>query len=222
MRSRHLFVLVVPVLWAQSDSQKAIEVLRANCASCHGTAMQMSSLRVDSREALIKGGAKGPAITAGNSAQSRLLQLVTHAAQPSMPPGRKLSDADINVLRTWIDAGAPWPKEGGALEIKAAAWWSFKPPVRSEPPNRAGSAPIDRFLHAKIAQNDIKTAQKASKSALVRRAFYDLHGLPPTFEQSQKFINDTSPDAWEKLIDELLASPRYGEKWGRHWLDLVR
>ena len=222
MRPRHLVVLFAPVLWAQSDSQKATEVLRANCASCHGAAMQMSSLRVDSREAVVKGGAKGAAVIPGNSAQSRLIQLVTHAAQPSMPPGRKLSDADINALRTWVDAGAPWPKDGGALEIKAPAWWSFKPPVRPDPPDAVGSAPIDRFLHAKIAQNGIQTAQKASKSALVRRAFYDLHGLPPTYEQSQKFINDSSPDAWEKLIDELLASPRYGEKWGRHWLDLVR
>lgn len=222
MRAAHVLVFLAPVLWAQSDSQKAVEVLRVNCAACHGSAMQASSLRVDSREAILKGGAKGPAIVAGNSSASRLIQLVTHAAQPSMPPGRKLSDADIAKLRTWIDAGADWPKQGDALKASAPSWWSFRTPVRSEPPTAAGPTPIDRFLNAKLAEKGIKAATPASKLALVRRAYYDLHGLPPSFEQAQKFINNESPDAWEKLIDELLASPRYGEKWGRHWLDLVR
>ena len=184
MRPWCLVAFVVPVLLAQSDSHKAIEVLRANCTSCHGAAMQMSSLRLDSREGLLKGGAKGPVL-------NKLIPMVTHTAQPSMPPGRKLSDADINVLRTWIEAGAAWPKDSGALDIKAAAWWSFRPPARAEAPNGAGSTPIDRFLHAKMMQNGIKTASKASKNALVRRAYYDLHGFTPTFEQSQKFANDT-------------------------------
>ncbi|HEX6435997.1 MAG TPA: DUF1549 domain-containing protein, partial [Candidatus Binatia bacterium] len=178
----------------------------------------MSSLRLDSRDGLIKGGAKGPAIVSGNSAQSRLIQMVAHAAQPSMPPGKKLPDDDIAALRAWIDAGAPWPKEGGALEVKAPTWWSFKPPVRPDVP--ASAKPIDHFVTANL--NGLTPSGRASKATLVKRAYYDLHGLPPTFEQSQKFINDTSPDAWDKLIDKLLASPRYGEKWGRHWLDLVR
>src|SRR5262245_57993177 len=124
-----LLVIAAPTLLAQSDSQRGIEVLRANCTSCHGPAMQMSSLRLDSRDGLIKGGVKGPAIVSGNSVQSRLIQMVTHAAQPSMPPGRKLPDADITALRAWIDAGAPWPKEGGALEVNAPTWWSFKAPA---------------------------------------------------------------------------------------------
>src|SRR5688572_20641231 len=143
-----LLVLGAPVLFAQSDSQRGIEVLRANCVSCHGQAMQMSSLRLDSRDGLVKGGAKGPAIVSGNSAQSRLIQMVTHAAQPSMPPGRKLPDAEIAALRAWIDAGAPWPKEGGALEVKAPAWWSFKPPVRPQVP--ASAKAIDHFINAKL------------------------------------------------------------------------
>jgi mono/diheme cytochrome c family protein len=222
MDLRWLLPLAAPVLFAQADSQRGIEVLRANCTSCHGALMQMSGLRLDTRDGLVKGGAKGPAIVSGNAAQSRIIQMVTHAVQPSMPPGKKLNNADIDSLRAWIAAGAPWPKEGGALEVKAPAWWSFKAPVRPDVSAAPGTPAIDRLLNAKMAANGIESALKASRSTLVRRAYYDLHGLPPTFEQSQKFIGDSSPDAWEKLIDELLASPRYGEKWGRHWLDLVR
>ena len=220
MSLRWILVFAAP-LFAQSDSQRGIAVLRTNCVSCHGPSVQMSGLRLDSREGLLKGGVKGPAIAAGNAAQSRLIQLVTHAVQPAMPPGGRLKESDIDALRTWIDAGASWPKEGGALEIQAQAWWSFKPPVRVEPPSGNGT-PIDRFLYARMTASGVEPVSKASKEVLVRRAYFNLHGLPPTFEQSQKFIKDSSPDAWEKLIDELLASPRYGEKWGRHWLDLVR
>jgi mono/diheme cytochrome c family protein len=223
MLSRWLTLSAVSVVaaFAQADSQQAIAVLRTNCVSCHGQAMQMSDLRLDSRDGLLKGGAKGPAILSGDSAKSRLMQLVTHAAQPSMPPGRKLSDADLNTLKSWIDAGAPWPKEGGALEVKAPTWWSFKAPVRPSAPDGKASA-IDAFIDAEIAKRGLQPTSKASKAALIKRAYYDLHGLPPTYEQVQKFVNDSSPEAWKKLIDELLASPRYGEKWGRHWLDLVR
>jgi hypothetical protein len=187
---------------AQADSQQAISVLRANCVSCHGPTVQMSGLRLDNREGLNK------AIVSGSADKSPLVQMVVKSA---MPPGKKLSAADIGILRTWVNAGAPWPKESGATEVKS--WWSFKAPVR-----QTGS--IDSFINAKL--NGLRAAARAEKSVLVRRAYYDLHGLPPTFEQSQRFINDSSPTAWEKLIDELLASPRYGEKWGRHWLDLVR
>jgi cytochrome c553 len=212
MRLNWLFVCLAPVLWAQPDSQRGIEILRANCTSCHGAAMQMSGLRLDTREGLIRGGEK----------QRKLLDLVTHTAQPSMPPGRKLSDSDIRDLRAWMEAGAPWPKEGGASEIKAAAWWSFRPPVQLPAPDTAGATEIDRFLSVKLEEKGLKATARASRHTLVRRAYYDLHGLPPTYEQAQRFINDTSPQAWWELIDELLASPRYGEKWGRHWLDLVR
>jgi hypothetical protein len=222
MSWRWLCVFPGLALFGQADAGRGLDVLRANCVSCHGAAMQMSGLRLDSRDGLLKGGAKGPAIMSGNAAQSRLMQMVTHSVQPSMPPGRKLPETDITALRAWIDAGAPWPGSGGAGEVKAATWWSFKPPVRPEAPDVPGGTAIDRFLNAKMAQNGVKMTQKAAKNALVRRAYFTLHGLPPTFEQARKFIDDTSPDAWEKLIDELLASPRYGEKWGRHWLDLVR
>ncbi len=186
--------------------------------------MQMSSLRLDTRDGLLKGGAKGAAITPGNAAASRLIQFVTHAAQPAMPPGRKLADADIAELRAWIEAGAPWGSAQGAITVKAPTWWSFRPVIRPAVPSgvRPALHAIDAFVDAQLAAKQLPAAAKASRHELVRRAYFDLHGLPPTYEQARRFVEDDSPDSWPRLIDELLASPRYGEKWGRHWLDLVR
>ncbi len=214
--------IVLPAMaFAQADASRAVSILASNCAQCHGPQLQMSAFRLDTRDGLIKGGAKGPAINPGNAANSRLISMVTHAVEPAMPPGKPLPEADIAALRSWIDAGAPWPKDGGAQTVQASSWWSFQPvkrPMASAP----GQHPVDTFIAAKLAEKNLSPIEPASKAALVRRAYFDLHGLPPTYEQSQKFIHDSSPGAWEKLIDELLESPRYGEKWGRHWLDLVR
>ncbi len=222
MKLRFLLILYGPLLFAQADARRGIEVLRANCVSCHSAALKMSNLQLDSRDGLMKGGSKGPSIVSGDAAKSRLMQMVTHAAQPAMPPGKKLSDADIEALRTWIDAGAPWPKESESVPaLEVPSWWSFKPVTHHQAPSGSGTE-IDRFVQNRIKKAGLAVSPKASKEALIRRAYYDLHGLPPAYEQIRKFVEDTSPDAWEKLIDELLASPRYGEKWGRHWLDLVR
>ncbi len=221
--ARFLAVFAAPaaLALAQAEAQRAIEVLATNCSQCHGAQVQMSSLRLDTRDGLIQGGAKGPVLVTGDSSKSRLMAVVTHTAEPAMPPGKKLSDGDLDTLRKWIDAGAPWPKDGGALTVKAPSWWSFQPVKRSDAPSGTGSA-IDGFVAAKLKEKGLEAEPAADKFTLVRRAYFDLHGLPPTYEQAQKFLNDSSPDAWAKLIDELLASPRYGEKWGRHWLDLVR
>ena len=210
-------VCFVTVSLAQTDPARAVEVLRNNCLACHGAGMQMSGLRLDTREGLLKGGDKGPALVVGASAQSRLIKFVSHTAQPAMPPGKKLAESDVAVLRAWIDGGAAWPSGEAKPEVKAPTWWSFRPVAPA-----AKAAAIDQFIATKLAEQKLTPAPQADRMALVRRAYLDLHGLPPTFEQAQQFINDKSPDAWSKLIDQLLASPRYGEKWGRHWLDLVR
>jgi hypothetical protein len=126
-----------------------------------------------------------------------------------------LSAAEVTAIRDWISAGAKWGASGSA-----ASWWSFKRPVRPASP-RAGN-PIDAFVLTKLEQQGLRPAQAADRHTLVRRAYFDLHGLPPTPEQVDQFVNDTSPDAWRKLIGRLLESPRYGERWGRYWLDLVR
>lgn len=218
-----LFVILfcATALFADETAERAAKILQANCSGCHGAALQMSGLRLDSRDAALKGGSKGAALVAGNADASRLIGMVSGRVAPAMPPGKKLSDEDVKTLREWIAAGAMWPKEGAPGGQMAPSWWSFKAPVKSTIPAGA-SHPVDAFLNARLAEKNLKPSPRASRFALVRRAYYDLHGLPPTYEQAKRFVDDQSPDAWAKLIDELLASPRYGEKWGRHWLDLAR
>jgi cytochrome c553 len=216
-----LFSMTLGALRADELAERATRILQANCSGCHGAAVQMSGLRLDSRDAALKGGTKGPALLAGNAAGSRLMGMVSGSIAPSMPPGRKLSADEIRTLSAWISAGAMWPKEGAPGGQMAPSWWSFQPPLKRVTP--AGPPhPIDAFLQEKLRAKGLAAAGEASRFALVRRAYFDLHGLPPTYEQAKRFVDDTSPDAWAKLIDELLASPRYGEKWGRHWLDLAR
>ncbi len=198
---------------------RAVAVLQANCSGCHGESAAMSGLRLSSRDQALKGGTRGPAITPGDAKQSRLYLAVTHAAEPSMPPGKSLETGDIETIRQWIDSGARWPA------AKLSSWWSFQKPKRVAVPalNVAWvRTPIDAFILAKLNEKNLNAAPEADRFTLIRRATFDLHGLPPTAEEARSFIGDSSPNAYEKLIDRLLASPRYGEKWGRHWLDLVR
>jgi hypothetical protein len=142
-----------------------------------------------------------------------------------MPPGKgALTAAEVTAIRDWINGGAKW--SGGATKTAAPSWWSFQKPVRPPVPKVADAArvrnPIDAFILAKLDEKKLKLAPEADRRTLARRAYFDLHGLPPTPEQVEEFVNDKSPDAYEKLVDRLLASPRYGERWGRYWLDLVR
>lgn len=181
----------------------------------------MAGLRVNTRESLLKGGTRGAAIKPGQSSESLLIQAVSHAGKLTMPPGPKLPDAEIQTLKSWIDAGAEWPAE--TVAVKRTEWWAFRKPVRPVVPNVKGAtSPIDAFIAEKLRGANVEASPEASKLTLLRRAYFDLHGLPPTPEQTKAFLEDQSPNAWEKLIDTLLASPRYGEKWGRQWLDLVR
>jgi hypothetical protein len=199
-------------LWAQTDAARA--VLEKRCLSCHGQA-QTSGLDLRSAESAKKGGKRGPALVPGRAAESLLMRAVLREGDLKMPPGGPLPADEIALLRAWIDAGASWPKTG----VGEPEWWSFRKVVR--PPAPAGN-PIDGFILRALAEKKLKPLPAADKRTLIRRAYLDLHGLPPEPAEVDAFVKNEAPDAYEKLIDRLLASPRYGERWGRHWLDVVR
>jgi hypothetical protein len=215
---------------AEFFERKVRPVLLANCTNCHGAEKQKGGLRLDSREALLKGGDTGPAVVEKDAAKSALVQAVKYDGDTKMPPKGKLADADIDTLAAWVNGGAPWPADvakaaGGKNEAfdvaaRAKAHWSFQPVKQVAPPGKGN--PIDAFLLVKLSDNGLSFAPPAEKRVLVRRLYFDLVGLPPTPEEVAAFVNDASPDAYEKLVEKLLASPHYGERWGRHWLDLVR
>src|SRR5579872_6064673 len=206
------------------DFRKDIEpIFRASCIGCHGPAMQQSGLRVDDRTALIKGGYSGkPAIVAGNSAASPLIQRVSGVAGLiAMPPGgARLSAEQIGVLRAWIDQGARMDEDQAAGTARSTHW-AFQPIRRPLAP--AGDAnPIDGFVHERLRKEGIAPSPEAPRSVLLRRLSLDLIGLPPTPQELAEFLADARPGAYERQVDRLLASPHYGEKWARHWLDQAR
>ncbi|NOT58954.1 MAG: DUF1553 domain-containing protein [Acidobacteria bacterium] len=222
-----------------SLSQQAYAVLRQNCFGCHGAA-KTSELDLRTAEGVSAGGENGKVLVPGDAQASRLFIFVTHQEKPTMPPGKKLSDADIETLRKWITAGASLesfapavaeaPKAENLPEYKFSAaergFWAFQAPKRTAPPRAALASwnhnPIDAFLFAAMRAKGVKPSPKADRRTLIRRAYLDVTGLPPAPEEVTAFVNDKAPDAYEKLIDRLLASPHYGERWARHWLDLVR
>ena len=203
-----------------------------HCFQCHGGESTKGGLRVDSRAALIEGGARGPAIRPGKPGESLLVHAVRHADGLKMPLGAdRLGDREIEALETWIAAGAAWPDEAaGSWEVpserRSENHWSFRPIADPTPPDVAQTArvstPIDRFILAKLESEGLTPLRRADKRTLIRRATFDLTGLPPTPAQIERFLRDDSPDAMAKLVDRLLNSPAYGERWGRHWLDLAR
>jgi mono/diheme cytochrome c family protein len=219
---------------------KVRPVLAEQCAKCHGPDKQKSGLRVDSRAALLEGGDSGPAVVPGKPAESRLIAAVRHDDDaPKMPPSRTLPSEQVADLARWVEMGAPWPKgdahgalgpapRRGELRVtdKDRAHWAFQPvrrPRTAAVRDRGWAAnPIDAFLLASLEAKGLRPNPDAAKHELIRRATYDLTGLPPTPEEVAAFLADGRPDAYERLVDRLLASPHYGEKWGRHWLDLVR
>ncbi len=214
-------------------------VLVESCFMCH-TKAEAGGLRVDSREALLKGGHSGPAVVPGNPDESYLLQAVRHAPNaPRMPKnGARLSDAQIAALTEWVRQGAPWPATAAmpagpplatsrerTITAEQRAFWSFQPlkPVEAPPATREGwDSPIDRFILARLDRDGLTPVRPADKRTLLRRATFDLTGLPPTAEEIEAFEQDASPDAFAKVVDRLLDSPRYGETWGRQWLDVAR
>ncbi|MEZ5361778.1 MAG: PSD1 and planctomycete cytochrome C domain-containing protein [Bryobacterales bacterium] len=212
-----LACLGLAVASAATDPSAAIGILERRCAACHGEG-GMSGLDVSTRQALLAGGKRGAAIEPGKPDASLLIQAVDGKHELKMPMGRDaLSPEEVETLRTWVQQGASWPEPGAGN----AQWWSFQPPVKATLPD-ATKNPVDAFVDQTLSDKGLKPLPRADKRTLIRRAYFDLHGLPPSPEAVEAFVHDDSPDAWPKLIDELLASPRYGERWGRHWLDVVR
>lgn len=195
-----------------------------HCLSCHGSDKQKGGLRLDRKADALKGGDSGPAIVPGKLAESSLLRLVSGEDKDTvMPPkGERLSDKQVAVLRAWIEQGAKWPDDG-SVAVNPADWWSFKPITRPKVPGTAASArnAIDHFVRARLTEKGLAPSPEADKRTLLRRVYFDLIGLPPTPEEIDRFLKDASPDAYEKVVDRLLASPQYGERWARHWLDVV-
>ncbi len=211
-------------------------LLVEKCFVCH-TQSRLGGLQLDSRANLLKGGNSGPAIVPGDSARSLLIQAVSHTHERlKMPPQEKLKEAEIVALTTWIQAGAPWPERKSndlseahhkeSIASQQRALWSLQPvrkPALPHVRNRSWpKVPIDYFVLSRLEEKGLTPVKAAEKRTWIRRLTYDLTGLPPTPEEVDAFSKDGSPNAQARVVERLLASPRYGERWGRHWLDVAR
>ncbi|HEY2839788.1 MAG TPA: DUF1553 domain-containing protein [Pirellulales bacterium] len=214
-------------------------LLATHCFKCHSESKQQGSLRLDSREAILTGGDLGPAAEPGDPAASRLMEVIGYAADLRMPPTGKLNEREIAVLARWVKEGMAWPTadaNSAASPADAGAKaadkgprptpWSFlliaDPPPPQAPDDNWSRGPLDRFVFAKLAAADLRPAPAAEKRVLLRRAKFDLLGIPPTPAEIDAFLIDESPDAFARAIDRFLAMPEYGQRWGRHWLDVAR
>ena len=213
---------------ADVDYTRDVKPLLAHhCVACHGEARPRGGLRLDTGAMALKGGKTGVSIVPGNPDESPLLDAVSaEAGTERMPLKRKpLSDAEIGVLREWIAQGAKSPANEVPTRLNETHW-AFLPPKRPEVPKVADAAwaahPIDAFIRAQLEKEGLKPSPEADRATLLRRVTLDLTGLPPTPAEVESFVHDTRPDAYERLVDRLLASPAYGERWARPWLDLAR
>jgi mono/diheme cytochrome c family protein len=237
-------LLLATIGLAQPDRPKVDEaffatkiapILKKNCLTCHNPAKARGGLDLSTQASTLAGGEKGPAITPGDSAQSLLAKMI-RGPMPKMPRmADPLADADVELIRRWIDDGAAWPKDLALSEKtdknKSGPWWSLQPIVKPAVPVVKDTAwaktVIDRFILATLEANGLTPSAEAEAVTLIRRVTYDLHGLPPTPGEVDEFVaawdapNAKREDVWAQLIDRLLASPRYGERWARLWLDLV-
>jgi hypothetical protein len=233
----------------QFFEQNVRPLLAENCYSCHGDKKQKGGLRLDSLDAILKGGDTGPAVVPGKPDESLLVDAINFLG-PEMPPTGRLAPEKVAVLTRWVSLGAPWPSRDRAaphaittaaarinplrskLNATDRAFWSFQPVRRPAVPEVSSSGlttwsdwsqnPIDRFILKALRDHGLTPAPGADRSTLIRRVTFDLTGLPPTPEEVDVFLADGRPDAYEHVVDRLLASPRYGQRWARHWLDLVR
>ncbi len=210
---------------------KVRPVLVRSCQGCHGPKVEQAGLRLDSRAALLKGGARGPAVTSGDPNASLLVKAIRHDGL-KMPLGGKLKPEEIAAIELWIRNGSAWPNDAMAapttksIPERAKEYWAFRPVVKPEPPAvsrpKWGRTPVDAFILAALERAKLAPEPPADSATLIRRISFDLTGLPPRPEEVVAFINDASPDAYAKVVDRLLKSARFGEHWARHWMDLVR
>jgi hypothetical protein len=213
-------------------------LLIERCFKCHGEIDEPEGgLKMTSRAAILQGGDTGPAAVPGNTKQSLIVEAIDYRDSLQMPPDGKLSDHEIELLSKWVNLGLPWPASAeGNTEVERPTpyeiteeqrkFWSFQPLQQTAPPavNRTAwpKTEIDHFILAKLEERNLTVAEQADKRTLIRRATFDLTGLPPTPEEIEAFLADESQQAYANLIERLLASPAYGEHWGRHWLDVAR
>ncbi|MBI1346636.1 DUF1553 domain-containing protein [bacterium] len=204
-------------------------ILVEHCQKCHGAAKQWAGLRLDSREAILQGGESGPAAVVGQPQESRLILAIQHDPNASpMPPDAKLSDREIAVLTQWVEQGLAFPASAAVNDARKRDpnHWSFQPivdpPVPPVQNADAAQSPLDRFILSKLEASHLQPTAPTDKRTLIRRVTFDLTGLPPTREAVTTFLADDHPDAYARLVEELLSSPAYGERWGRHWLDVAR
>src|SRR5262245_31454231 len=228
---------------AQPSDKEAFFILKQKCLQCHGEAVRMSGLDLRTLETILKGGEKGPAVVPGNAEASMLYRRVTGLDKPIMPmaPLPPLTRQEIGVLKSWIDrVSSPTSKDGvtaqpapfvagykeRAITPEDRQWWSFQKPAPHPIPKvtdpRWKTNHIDAFIKHALDQNGLRAAPQADRNTLIRRAYLDLTGLLPGPQEVDDFVHDSSPQAYEKLIERLLASPHYGERWGRFWLDVTR
>ncbi len=232
-----VFGLLSPLVPAQELFEESIRpVLVERCFACHNPLVLEGGLDLTSAAGFTKGAATGPLLSPEARDPSRLLAAISYEERVKMPPDGRLAPEAIDAFRAWVEMGAPWPDAGpvsasAPSDVNAAftkeqrSFWAFQPMSDPDPPPVAGSWPrgaIDRFLLSKLEAEGLEPAPPAEKLSLLRRVTYDLTGLPPTEDEIRNFLSDDSPSAFETVVERLLASPRYGERWGRHWLDVAR
>lgn len=202
-------------------------ILRRRCMTCHGAARQEAGLRLDRRETALKGGASGPVIVPGRSDRSLLIERVTAATAPERMPAESnpLSTDEIAALRAWIDSGGDWPKANSSISAESQHW-AYVPPKRPQPPNVQPAGwirqPADAFILARLRGRQLAPSREAAKERLIRRVTFDLTGLPPSLDEIDDFLADETASAYERVVDRLLGSAGYGERWASPWLDAAR
>ena len=231
---------LVPIALIGADFQQVHSVLQENCFKCHSHSAEKikGGLVLDSLEGMLTGGDSGAALAPGEPDKSLLIKAIRYTDEDlQMPPekngGKRLSDQQLAVIEQWVKEGAVWPGQSGKpknvrgkITDEDRAWWAFQPVAKVVAPKVTDRGwaknDIDRFIFQTLDQNGLRPSRETSRVALARRVYFDLWGLPPSPAEIDAFVSDQSTDAYEKLVDKLLASPRYGERWARHWLDLVR